>query len=204
MQETTFDTDSMLSAVNSVLGAIGQAPIQRLEYKNPEISYIVNIISDINSDVQNEGWVFNREEGVLFMPSGVAKEIYIPPNVLRLDISLGQIWRTTDVVRRNAKLYDKMHHTYRFENPVHCDVVYLLPFSDLPNVFKRYITHKSSVKAAAQMITNPQLAQMLASQEAFSRAGCMEYECNQGDYTFFGTPDGTGYRPYQPYKALFR
>ena len=46
MQETTFDTDSMLSAVNSVLGAIGQAPVQRLEYKNPEISYVVNIISD--------------------------------------------------------------------------------------------------------------------------------------------------------------
>jgi hypothetical protein len=204
MQETTFDTDTLLATVNSVLGAIGQAPVQRLEYKNPEISYIVNIVSEVNSDVQNEGWVWNREDFVLFTPSGVKQEIYIPPNVLRLDISEGQIYRTTDVVRRSAKLYDKMTHSFRFTQPVYCDVVYLLPFSDLPNIFKRYITLKSSVRAATQLVANPQLAQLLASQEAYSRAACMEYECNQGDYTFFGTPPGTAYRPYQPYRTLFR
>jgi len=204
MQETTFDTDTLLATVNAVLGAIGQSPVQRLEYKNPEISYVVNIISEVNSDVQNEGWVFNREENVQFTPSGTKQEIFIPPNVLRLDISQGQIYRTTDVVRRSAKLYDKMTHSFRFTQPVLCDVVYLLPFADIPNVFKRYITHRASVRAAAQMVANPQLAQLLASQEAYSRAACMEYECNQGDYTFFGTPDGTSYRSYQPYRALAR
>ena len=86
MQETTFDTESMLSAVNSVLGAIGQAPVQRLEYRNPEISFVVNIISEVNSDVQNEGWVFNREEEVEFQPSGTAQEIYIPPNLSLIHI----------------------------------------------------------------------------------------------------------------------
>ena len=204
MQETTFDTESMLSAVNSVLGAIGQAPVQRLEYRNPEISFVVNIISEVNSDVQNEGWVFNREEEVEFQPSGTAQEIYIPPNVLRMDISGGQVYRSTDVVRRQGKLYDKMSHSFRFAAAVKCDVVYKLPYSDLPNVFKRYITHRSAVRAANQMVANPQLAQVLASQEAYSRAACMEYECNQGDYTFFGTPNGTAYRSYQPYRALAR
>ena len=204
MQETTFDTDTLLATVNAVLGAIGQSPVQRLEYKNPEISYVVNIISEVNSDVQNEGWVFNREEHVEFAPSGTNQEIYIPPNVLRLDVSDGQVYRTTDVVRRSSKLYDKMTHSFRFTKPVLCDVVYLLPFADIPNVFKRYITHRSSVRAAAQLVANPQLAQLLASQEAYSRAACMEYECNQGDYTFFGTPDGTAYRSYQPYRALAR
>jgi hypothetical protein len=204
MQETTFDTDTLLATVNAVLGAIGQAPVQRLEYKNPEISYVVNIISEVNSDVQNEGWVFNREEHVTFTPSGTEQAIFIPPNVLRLDISEGQTYRSTDVVRRSAKLYDKMTHSFRFAAPVQCDVVYLLPFADIPNVFKRYITHRSAVRAAAQMVSNPQLAQLLASQEAYSRASCMEYECNQGDYSFFGTPQGTAYRSYQPYRALAR
>ena len=204
MQETTFDTESMLSAVNSVLGAIGQAPVQRLEYRNPEISFVVNIISEVNADVQNEGWVFNREEGVEFTPSGRKQEIPIPPNVLRLDISEGQVYRTTDVVRRQGKLYDKMGHSFRFANAVRCDVVYKLPYEDLPSVFKRYITAKSAVRAATQMVANPQLAQLLSQQEAFNRAACMEYECNQGDYTFFGTPDGTAYRSYQPYRALAR
>jgi hypothetical protein len=54
------------------------------------------------------------------------------------------------------------------------------------------------------MVTNPQLVQLLQTQEAQARASCMEYECNQGDHTFFGTPQGTAYRSYQPYRTLAR
>ena len=37
------------------------------------------------------------------------------------------------------------------------------------------------------------------------RAMAMEYECNQGDYSFFGKPDGSyPYVSYEPYKALMR
>ena len=204
MQESTFDTESLLYSVNSVLGAIGQAPVQRLEYKNPEISFVVNIVRETNLDVQNEGWVFNREDEVEFTPSGIDNEIFIPANVLRLDISRGQTIRFTNVVRRQGKLYDKYTHSYEFPQPVKCDVVYELPFSDLPKVFQRYITYRSSVRAATQLVNNPQLAQLLAGQEAYSRAACMEYECNQGDYTFFGTPPGTAYKSYQPYRTLAR
>ena len=204
MQESSFDIDPELVAVNSVLGSIGQAPVQRLEYKNPEISFVVNIVRETNLDVQNEGWVFNREDEVEFIPSGNNNEIYIPENVLRLDISRGQTIRFTNVVRRQGKLYDKYNHSYHFPQPVKCDVVYELPFSDLPSVFKRYITYRSSVRAATQLVNNPQLAQLLAGQEAYSRAACMEYECNQGDYTFFGTPPGTAYKSYQPYRTLAR
>ena len=203
MQETTYDTDSMLSAVNTVLGSIGQAPVQRLEYTNPEISFVSNIIDEVNSDVQNEGWVFNREENYPFKPTNLNR-IIVPPNVLRLDISDGQVYRTSDVVVRDGKLYDKLSHSYEFTQPVKCDVVWMYPYADLPTIFKRYIQHRASVRAATQLVANPELAQMLASQEAYSRAACLEYECNQGDYTFFGTPDGTSYRSYQPYRALAR
>ena len=50
-----------LEAVNDVLGAIGQSPIQSLDYANPEFSYINNLIDETNRDLQNEGWVWNRE-----------------------------------------------------------------------------------------------------------------------------------------------
>ena len=37
------------------------------------------------------------------------------------------------------------------------------------------------------------------------RAMAVEYECNQGDYTFFGKPDGVDqYISYKPYEALYR
>ena len=203
MQESSYDIDPELVAVNSVLGSIGQAPVQRLEYKNPEISFIYNIINEVNLDVQNEGWVFNREEGLMFK-SDENDIIPIPPNILRLDISEGQIYRTSDVVRRSGKLYDKQRHSFKFSTDIKCDVTWRLPFAELPEVFRRYITTRSSVRAATQLVGNPELVKLLQQQEVLARASALEYECNQGDYSFFGTPAGTSYRSYQPYRALAR
>ena len=58
----TTDLDTELSAVNSILGSIGQSPITTLNFSNPEISYIYNLLKEANTDVQSEGWSFNKEE----------------------------------------------------------------------------------------------------------------------------------------------
>ena len=203
MKQTTFNTETELSSVNSILASIGQSPITTLNFENPEVSFVYNLLMEVNSDVQNEGWVFNREEKY---PLPVLSNGTIPlgENMLRVDISEGQVYRTTDVIRRDGKLYNKLTHSYYFDKPIEADITWLLPYEDLPSVFKRYITAKAATRAATQMVGNPQLTQLLASQEALTRAGCMEYECNQGDYTFFGTPDNTVYRSYQPYRTLAR
>lgn len=203
MFPTTFDTETELSAVNSILGSIGQAPVQQLEFENPEVSFIYNLLSECDVDVQNEGWVFNREENYTLLPDSNGY-IQIPENVLRLDVSDGQVWRTTDVVKRNGRLYDKLTHSDVFEGPIRLDFVWRFRFTDLPSVFKRYITLKTAGRAAAQLVGNRELAGLLSSQEAFARAACVEYECNQGDYTFFGTPSGGVYQSYQPFHALRR
>ena len=103
------------------------------------------------------------------------------------------VYRTTDLVRRGDRLYDKLNHTYIFDplKSIYFDIVWKWEYEDLPSVFKRYITLRASGRAATQLVTNPQLVQLLATQEAQARSACMEYECNQGDHTFFGTPDGT-------------
>ena len=43
-------------------------------------------------------------------------------------------------------------------------------------------------------------------QEAFARARALEYETQQGQFTFFGHPQGQQnyYNSYQPYQALQR
>ena len=237
----TETTETELSSVNSILAAIGQAPISRLyetepteftadyehkeqfgnktlnfsgeatftrnelKYINPEIALIHSILMEVSSDVQNEGWTFNTEFRFPLTPNakGIIK---IPVNVLRMDVSDGQVFRDTDVVRRGNTLYDRLHHTDRFnpDQSINFDITWKWSFEELPSVFKRYITLRASGRAATQMVTNPQLVQLLQTQEAQSRASCMEYECNQGDHTFFGTPQGTAYRSYQPYRTLAR
>jgi hypothetical protein len=198
-----YNTDTELSSVNAILAAIGTAPVTELDYANPEVSLAYNLLQECCIDVQSEGWVFNTENNYPFPPEQDGF-IYVPANVLRLDISEGQVYRDCDVVKRSDRLYDKLSHTYEFKNTVMCDVTWFFDFEDLPTVFQRYITYKASGRAAAQLMMDKEQVQLLTTQESFSRAACMEYECNQGDYTFFGTPPGTVYRSYQPYRTLAR
>ena len=198
-----YNTDTELSSVNAILAAIGTAPVTELDYANPEVSLAYNLLQECSIDVQSEGWVFNTENNYPFPPEQ-SGYIFVPANVLRLDISDGQVYRDCDVVKRNEQLYDKLNHTFEFKDTVMCDVTWYFDFEDLPTVFQRYITYKASGRAAAQMMMDAEQVKLITAQESFSRAACMEYECNQGDYTFFGTPPNTAYRSYQPYRTLAR
>ena len=200
---STITLDTELSAVNSILGSIGQSPITSLDFTNPEISYIHNLLREVNVDVQNEGWSFNTEYHVTYSPNTDGYFV-IPPNVIRFDVHDNQNIRTTDVVKRNGRLYDKYNHTDVFTSDLSLDVVTLYEFDDLPSVFQRYITYRAAGRAAAQLVGNPPLVQLLATQEAQARAACMEYECDQGDHTFMGWPDDTTYNAYKPHHALRR
>ena len=91
--------DTYLSAVNSVLSAIGQAPVDVVDQNNPELMMILQIVKEVNKDVQAEGWIFNQEYRLCWNPDADGY-IEIPPDVLRLDISDGQYIKNTDVIRR--------------------------------------------------------------------------------------------------------
>ena len=208
MASTTIDIETELSAVNSILGAIGQSPVTQVSGNtNPEISFIYNLLRDANVDVQNEGWHFNTEKHVNFKPDS-SNKISIPTDVLKMDVSNGWSHRVYDVVKRNGYLYDKFDHTDDWSNAatsgIDLDVVKLFSFEDLPSVFQRYIILMASGRAATQLVGNPQLAQLLAQQEALSRAAIMEYECNQGNHTMFGLPEDSTYNAYQPLRSLGR
>lgn len=200
---STIDNVTDLSAVNSILGAIGQAPINKLDFTNPEISYIFSILRDVNRDVQGEGWCFNTEEHYELNPDG-DQHIQVTSKMLRLDIHEDGILRNTNVVKRGGKLWDKANHTYKFSNKIYADVTWLFEFDELPSVFQRYITSRAAAKAAAQLVTSPQLTSLLQIEEQTNRASCIEYECNQGDHSFLGWSDHANYRSYQPAQGLRR
>ena len=200
--DTTQDLTE-LNAVNSVLAAIGQSPVTTLDFENPETSFVYNLIQECSRDVQDEGWVFNREEFYPLEPNS-DNHILIPANVLRMDVSANDVYRFTNVIKRDGKLYDKYTHSYEFRSPIYFDITWLFPMTDLPSVFQRYITVMASKRAAVQMIDNPTLAQQLDQQVAICRSAVLEYETQQGDYNFMDFQPGTAYRSYRPYTALRR
>ena len=213
MASTTIDLDTELSAVNSILGAIGQSPITQLKdpttgaitNANPEIQFIYNLLKDANVDVQAEGWHFNTEKHYHYYPDSNGK-IAIGADVLQLDVSDGWKSRKYDVVRRGGFLYDKLDHTDDFSDisEITLDVVKLYNFEDVPPVFRRFITYRAARQAAVQLVSNPGLVQLLGVQEQQARAAIMEYECNQGNHNMFGLPEDTIYTAYEPWRNLVR
>tara|TARA_Y100001970_G_scaffold201951_1_gene245803 strand:- start:1597 stop:2214 length:618 start_codon:yes stop_codon:yes gene_type:complete len=205
MASTTIDTETELSAVNSILGAIGQSPVTSIVKENPEVGFIYNLLRDANVDLQNEGWHFNTERHVEYTPDSNGK-IAIGGDVLRMDTTDGWVDRTHDVVKRSGFLYDKYNHTDDFSDhtTVKLDIVKLIAFEDIPSVFQRYIIYKASRMAATQLVANPQLVQLLTIQEQQARATCQEYECNQGNHNMFGLPEDSVYTAYEPWKNLRR
>ena len=203
MATSTIDTDTELSAVNSILGSIGQSPITTLNFTNPEISFIYNILNEVNKDVQNEGWHFNTEYHVKITPDSNGY-LSIPANTLRYDLHDDAYNKTRDVVTRNGRLYDLIDHTDVFTEDLYVDIVTLYTFTNLPNPFQRYITYRCAVRAATQLVSNPNLVALLKEDESKARAVCMEYECSKGDHSFFGLPHESYYKSYQPYDALKR
>ena len=87
---------------------------------------------------------------------------------------------------------------------VDLDIVKLYAFEDLPVPFRRFITYRASRQAATQLVANPALVRLLTQQEGQARAALMEYECNQGDHSMMGFPEGTAYQTYQPWRNLRR
>jgi hypothetical protein len=211
MTTTTVDIDTELSAVNAILGSIGQSPISGLDFANPEVSFVYNILKECNQDIQSEGWTFNIEYHIKENVSTTDNKIIIGSDVIRIDMEDGHD-RTRDFVRRKDtsdgiwKLYDRVNHTFEFpdDDYFYVNKVRLLKFEDIPAPFQRYIIYKASGRAAVQLVSNQQLQGMLGTYEAQARAACMEYECNQGDHNFMGWPDESAYQSYKPYTALRR
>ena len=210
MTTTTVDIDTELSAVNAILGSIGQSPISGLDFANPEISFIYNLLKESNQDVQNEGWTFNIEYHIKENVNSSDNKIIIASDVIRIDMT--DAWdKTRDFVRRKDsdglwKMYDRVNHTFEFpdDDYFYVNKVRLLPFEDIPAPFQRYIIYKASGRAAVQLVSNGQLQKMIAQFEIQSRAAAMEYECNQGDHNYMGWPDESAYQSYKPYTALRR
>ena len=202
-----ISTDTELSAVNSILGSIGQSPITSLTtgnaLQNPEISFIYNLLQEVNKDVQTTGWHFNTQTKVKRSPDGNGNYV-VPIDAILYDISDGQIDRNRDVVRKNGKLYDLVHQTDVFTQDFYFDIISLLPFADLPPAIQRYIIARASVRAAVQLVSNADLVKLLKMEEEQTKANALNYETEQGDNSFFGLPQETTYRAYQPYKALIR
>ena len=204
MSFPTTNATQELPAVNQILQSCGQAPVTTLDQTNPDVAIAYQTLLEVSREVQAEGWSFNKEFHYDMTPD-TNNEILIPNNVLQIDLTTNAANMDKDVIRRSGKLYDKANHTYTFTEKVECDITWLFDWVDLPVPIQDFITARAATIVSSRIVGDGNQYQILQQKEAFARAMAIEYECNQGDYTYFGHHGGTNkYRSYKPYNALYR
>jgi len=210
----TTNATEELPAINEILASVGQAPVTTLDQTNPDVAIAYNTLLTVSREVQAEGWTFNTEFNVK-KTTDANKEFVIPNNYLQIDLSYNSTNSSKNVVRRrkpgepNTKLYDKYNHTYEITSEasgdIELDIVFNYDWIDLPIPIQDYIVAKSAALVSSRIVGDSNQYKILQQKEFESRARALEYECNQGDYTYFGHPEGENYyNSYQPYQALYR
>jgi len=201
----TTNAAQELPAVNEILASVGQAPVTTLDQTNPDVAIAYDTLLNTSREVQAEGWTFNTEEFYELTPNGDG-EIIIANNILQIDLH-DEKDNQYEAIRRNGKLYEKINHTYDWStwDKVACDIVWFFDWVDLPRPIQDYITARAAAIVSSRIVGDPRQYQILSQKEQYNRAQAMEYECNQGDYTFFGHQRGKKvYDSYKPYQALYR
>ena len=202
----TTNATQELPAINQILSSCGQAPVTTLDQTNPDVAVAYDTLQQVSREVQAEGWTFNKEYHYEFTPD-TDDQILIPSNILQIKLTENSANMDKDGVRRSGKLYDRHNHTYDWtDDTVECDVVWEFDWVDLPQPIQDFIVARAATFVSQRIVGDQTQYQMLQQQEAYMRALALEYETQQGQFTFFGHPQGhtNYYQSYQPFHALSR
>ena len=202
----TTNATQELPAINQILSSCGQAPVTTLDQTNPDVAIAYDTLLQVSREVQAEGWTFNKEYHYEFTPDN-DDQILIPSNILQIKLTENSANMDKDGVRRSGKLYDRHNHTYDWtDETVECDIVWEFDWVDLPQPIQDFIVARAATFVSQRIVGDSAQYQMLQQQEAYMRALALEYETQQGQFTFFGHPQGhtNYYQSYQPFHALSR
>lgn len=172
-----------LEAVNLMLRTIDSAPTDSLEDSaNVDVISAKSTLDETLREVQEAGYSFNSEEDYVFTPN--------VDNEINLNASMVSVDRKPDndgdyeVVVRGSRLYNKTDRTYTFTTTVTADVVWLLPWTELPQYARRYIAHRAARKFRDRTVgeTSSPNRDELAAHTEFKKA-----ENKQADRRFIST-----------------
>lgn len=129
-----------LEAVNICLSAMGEPTVNSLDSAAIDAQMASDIIDETARSVQGIGWHWNREQHTLTPDSN--GYLTLPANVLRVDTAGAN--KSTDVVQRNFRLYNRGDDTYVFSKPIVVDMYVALPFEDIPFAAKNFVAIRSA------------------------------------------------------------
>jgi hypothetical protein len=188
---TTQTRTSELEAVNTILSTIGESPLNSLSGSLPVDGTIAkNVLSEVSREVQSQGWHFNTHYKVT-LTRDTDNKIPLATNIVRVEIDPRKYSKVSyDIVQRNNELYNLAKNEETFDtNFTDATVVYLLPFDEIPEQAKRYITIRSARIFHDRTLGANTIHKFSQEDEAKSLSILKQAESHTGDYSIFDTPE---------------
>ena len=188
---TTTTRSTELEAVNVILSTIGEAPLNSLSGSLPVDGTVAkNVLSEISREVQSAGWHFNTHNMVT-LSKNTDNKIPLATNIVRVEIDPRKYSKVSyDIVQRNNELYNLAKNEETFDtNFTDVTVVYLLPFDEIPEQAKRYITIRSARIFHDRTLGANTIHKFSQEDEAKSLSILKQAESHTGDYSIFDTPE---------------
>ena len=188
---TTQTRTSELEAVNTILSTIGEAPLNTLSGSLPVDGTIAkNVLSEVSREVQSQGWHFNTHYKVT-LSRDTNNKIPLATNVVRVEVDPRRYSKVSyDIVQRNNELYNLAKNEDTFDtNFKDATVVYLLPFDEIPEQAKRYITIRSARIFHDRTLGANTIHKFSQEDEAKALSILKQAESHTGDYSIFDSPE---------------
>lgn len=157
-----------LEAVNACLMNIGESPVSSITGTiSVDAAMSLALVRNTTREIQTHGFYWNTEIGFTLTPNS-EKKLQLPPNTLQVDTTGSDIGR--DLVARGSYLYDRVNHTYEFEDSVEVELIVALNFEEMPEAARRYVTVRSSRIYQERVMATPTLSSFNTADEDFARA----------------------------------
>jgi hypothetical protein len=180
---------SELQAINTMLSAIGEAPINTLRptTETADVTIAKNLLNEVSRETQSVGWHFNRETDVELTQT-VDDEILIPETIAYVDVeSINS--GITQYVQRGNRLYNKTDHTHTITSSLKCTVIYMLDWDDLPQVARHYIMIKAARRLQDRVVGSGSQHDFNQIDEYQALIALKANEAQEGDFSIFDNND---------------
>lgn len=139
---TLLTPTTELEAVNVCLANIGESPVSAITGSvTVDAALARDLVRQVTREVQAHGFYWNTEIAYELIPN-TDGNLVLPANILSID-TVGED-QGKDLVARGRLMYDRVNHTYSFEEKVKVNIVVALGFEELPEICRRYIAIRSA------------------------------------------------------------
>lgn len=173
---------SKLEAVNEMLLAIGQAPVNTLAVAGiRDVSIASSMLDAVSREVQTDGHSFNTF--IETVTPNVSGQIAVAADVINIDATDPRMEVTPWVDPQDSarKLFDVGNQRSTFEDPLEVSVIKLLPFESLPQHARRYILSMAKLRFQASTVGSPQLNNLFEQEVGLAYASFRKIELLQQD-----------------------